>query len=175
MSDSKGRPGRGAWVVTAILLIAAFLATFALWFQWRQTRRCLAFYGPEAAGRIQAADHVELWDLGPGAEPAALGPLRARDISGAQGLVHLRRGLVEDANFSWAERSSDSPPNREWDVAIAFGSGSHPDDGRTVLVVDLDAAGGAIAVEGRAGELRLGRIGPALRTWLADIRESLGP
>jgi hypothetical protein len=175
MSDSKGPSGRGAWVVAAIVLLAAFLATFALWFQWRQTRRCLAFYGPDAAGRIQAADHVELWDLGPGAEPAALGPLRSRDISGAQGLVHLRRGLVEDANFSWAERPPGSPPDRGWDIAIAFGSGSPPDDGRTVLVIDLDAAGGVIAVAGRTGELRLGRLGPALRTWLADVRESLGP
>jgi hypothetical protein len=104
-----------------------------VWFQRHQTRRCLEYYGPVAARRISAAPVVELLLLEPG--PAA-GRLAARtriDASQAPGLVHMRRGLVEDANFSWRGGGNggmngyETEGNRAtrlplaaWDVAIVF-------------------------------------------------------
>jgi len=80
-----------------MLAVGLLLALFAVWFQWRQTRRCLDFYGPLAARHIQSAPRVELWELD--GRPDT--PGRRIDITSARGLVHLRRGLVEDANFTW--------------------------------------------------------------------------
>jgi hypothetical protein len=90
------------------------------------------------------------------------------DVSRAAGLVHLRRGLVEDANFVWPE----SPPTaalavEAWDVALEF---ADPTGTRTTLVIDLDGRAGSLAVVGNAGRVGLGRLGAGLETW---IRSSL--
>ena len=91
------------------------------------------------------------------------------DVSKAPGLVHLRRGLVEDANFNWqasgVAASGNSPPRlplSSWDVAFVF---SEP-LGQTTLVIDLDRAGGGLAAVGQPGRIGLGRIGPGLEKWI---------
>lgn len=167
-SSRPGTTASGAAVVLALLLGGVALAAFAVWFQWRQTRRCLRFYGPVAADRIQAGPRVELWELTPG----ATGPVVARrqDVSRAPGLVHLRRGLVEDANFRW---HAAQPPRRlpaaAWDVALAFHAAA-PAAEPTVLAIDFDAAGGSVTVVGRPGRVGLGRIEAGLRTWVEKTR-----
>lgn len=165
------RPATGAWIVGGMLALGAALAVFAVWYQWGQTRRCLAFYGSAAAHRIQVAPRVELWRLDPGGR--AVRPEsgdRRCDVSHARGLVHLRRGLVEDANFDWNEPSSANRPGPA--VALAFfdATDSSPEsDPGTVVVVHLDELGGWLEVAGRPGRLALGRIAAGLRKWLADI------
>jgi hypothetical protein len=160
--------------VAALLLLGLAAAITGIWFQWQQTRRCLEFYGPAAARRIAAAPTVELLLMQPGAEPGRLVARSRIDISKAPGLVHLRRGLVEDANFSWqgtdarasgAGAGSAVPerlPLESWDVAFVF---SEP-LGRTTLVIDLDPAGGSLAAVGQPGRIGLGRIGPGLEKWV---------
>ena len=164
-------PSRGTWLVAALLLLGLAAAITGIWFQWQQTRRCLEFYGPAAARRIAAAPTVELLLMQPGAEPGRLVARSRIDISKAPGLVHLRRGLVEDANFSWqgtdarASGGGAAPerlPLESWDVAIVF---SEP-LGRTTLVIDLDPAGGSLAAVGQPGRIGLGRIGPGLEKWV---------
>lgn len=164
MPSNPGARGTGAGrnAVLAMVGLAAVLACFAVWFQWNQTRRCLSLYGPAAARAIQAADRVELWSL---AEHG--GRLQAEasiDVSRAPGLVHLRRGLVEDANFSW----NPAPPGRlradAWDTALAFfdGAARRP---TAVVALDLDDAGWLTMV-GRPGRIGLGRLADGLRTWI---------
>lgn len=180
--SSPAGPAVGTMLVVGLVLLAAGLGAFAVWFQWDQTRRSLAFFGAEAARQIQSAPRVELWSL-----EARDGEVRAverRDVSRAPGLVHLRRGLVEDVNYRWGVAhagqgqaaatdvekawSATGPAGRlpagSWDTAIAFGDGS---GGRplTVLAFDLDGAG-SMTVVGRPGRLALGRIGPGLREWI---------
>ena len=164
-------PSRGTWLVAALLLLGLAAAITGIWFQWQQTRRCLEFYGPAAARRIAAAPTVELLLVQPGEGPGQLGAQTRIDISKAPGLVHLRRGLVEDANFSWqgtdarASGGGAAPerlPLESWDVAIVF---SEP-LGRTTLVIDLDPAGGNLAAVGQPGRIGLGRIGPGLEKWV---------
>jgi hypothetical protein len=147
-------------------------------YQREQTRRCLAFYGTEVARMVASAPVVEVMALGAGAEPGALVAVDRFDVSRAPGLVHLRRGLVEDANFRWsspAVAGSGRLPATAWDRALVF---SDPAAGRApvILVVDLATAtgsaggsnddGGNLAVVGRPGRIRLGRIARGLDTWL---------
>lgn len=167
VSSRAPRPAVGAWVVATMLGLGVALAVFALWFQWRQTRRCLAFYGSEAAHRIQVAPRVELWCANPAGVVTRPGPEHRLDISQARGLVHLRHGLVEDANFTWGDAVpavGDDPA-----IALAFFDGEAADGPRTVLVVRLDERGGWLEVGGRPGRLALGRIAAGLRTWLSDV------
>lgn len=157
------RGGSGSAVVLGIVALAAACGGFAVWFQRAQTGRCLTFYGPDVARRIQASPRVELWSLasdGPGGRPRAVD---RRDVSSAPGLVHLRHGLVEDANFAWERPSPRDPPAR-WSVAFAFF-----DEGRVdpaaVLAFDLGEAA-SLTVVGRPGRVLLGHLADGLRRWL---------
>lgn len=169
-------------------------AVAAMLFQRHQTHRCLTFYGADHARRITAAPIVQLVSLEPGTRPAVVAARARRDISRAPGLVHLRRGLVEDANFLWDDSSGardakavrnpdpgDRLPLDAWDIALEFsepaeeGAGPGAIARRTQLVFDLDsdfdAGGGAVAVVGQPGRIRLGRIGPGLRKWIRSLAE----
>lgn len=159
--------------MAGLLLLAASLGAFAVWFQWGQTRRCLDFLGPAAAARIQEAPIVELWSLS-----AAEGRLRGverLDISRAPGLVHLRRGLVEDVNYRWpgvGEAGQGAGharlPATSWDVALAFRDAADA-SAATILAFDLDQAG-VMTLVGRAGRVQLGRLGPGLRRWIETTK-----
>lgn len=153
----------GSRIVVGLLLLAVALAAFAVWFQWRQTRRCLRFYGPVAARSIQAAPRVELWRLAVDPATGRLVAADRRDISKARGLVHLRRGLVEDANFAWEPTDAGRLPVTAWDIALAFfdETAGRP----VVLAFDLEREGSLTAV-GRPGRIGLGRLGLGLRKWL---------
>ena len=176
---------KGSALVLGILLLAAGLGAFAVWFQWGQTRRCLAFLGPVAARRIQLAPQVELWMLA--ADGTTIRAIERLDVSQAPGLVHLRRGLSEDVNYRWEGPVSAGaePPlsPSSWDVAFAFfdpGAANGPADGggrlepgsATVLAIDLDD-GGAVTVVGNPGRVALARLAPGLRTWINDTRKEV--
>jgi len=165
---SSGGPS-GTWIVAAMIVLATALAAFAVWFQWGQTRRCLAFYGSEAAHRIQLAPRVELWRLGADGTARPPDPGARTDVSSARGLVHLRRGLVEDANFSWDQPDRPAGDRAAEPWALAFFDDAAAPEPATVVIIRLDAAGGTLAVAGRPGTLNLGRLAAGLRTWLADV------
>lgn len=158
--------GIGQRLVVGLVVLGLGLAGFAIWFQWQQTRRCLAFYGSDSARWIQAATRVELWEPQDGAL-SGLESAKRVDISHAPGLVHLRRGLVEDANFDW-QRADGS--EAAWDAAFAFYGTADAATPATVLVVDFDPAGGTLRVVGRDGRVGLGRLEKGLRSWLEGVR-----
>lgn len=160
----------GAGLVIGLLLLGIAAGALAIAFQRGQTRRCLAFYGPGIARRVSSAPLVEAWWLEPGDAPGVLRAVERRDVSQAPGLVHLRRGLVEDANFRWTDAgpAADRLPPGHWDVALVFSDPAHPGEAAR-LVIDLDDDG-ALAVVGRPGRIGLGRIGAGLAKWLDDVR-----
>jgi len=169
VASSGSAAGRHA--VFAMVGIAVLLACFAVWFQWNQTRRCLALYGPTAARAIQTAGRVELWSLvADEGRPRAATRL---DVSRAPGLVHLRRGLVEDANFSWGSAPGGPLAARDWDAALAFYQPDSPDP-RAVVAIDLDGAGW-LTVVGRPGRIGLGRLAGGLRTWIRATTDAQQP
>ena len=164
----------GAGLVVGLLLLGVAAGTLAIVFQRGQTRRCLAFYGPDVARRVASAPVVEAWWLAPGDAEGTLESDERVDVSKAPGLVHLRRGLVEDANFRWtapAGPASDRLPADAWDVALVFSDPAHPgEDARLVIDLDDGPGGGAIAVVGRPGRIGLGRIAGGLSKWLSGLR-----
>ncbi len=167
--------GIGSALVVSLLILALGLATFAVWFQWNQTRRCLAFYGADAARSIQSAPRVELWRLQTDASTGRVMALDRTDISAAPGLVHLRRGLVEDANFNWSSDATRQRSAPDWDMAFAFFRAGELDSPSATLAVDLDDPG-VIAVVGRPGRAGLGRVGRGLRRWIeATLPEASSP
>lgn len=196
MTTISPRPGAaiGTRLVLGLVLLALGLAAFAVWFQWGQTRRSLYFYGPAAARSIQAAPRVELWSLA--AERGQVRAISRLDISRAPGLVHLRRGLIEDVNFSWtvslhedsqkdADAGSDGGgdpadgragrlPLQAWDEAIAFFEAADAPTAAAVVAFDLDEPGFATVV-GRPGRIRLGPIAPGLRKWIAATKSGFAP
>ena len=164
LPDAGGGGVAGRWLVAFLVGLGLAAAATGIWFQRHQTRRCLAFYGPEAARRITLAPPVALLRVRPAAGPRRLEATERIDVSRAPGLVHLRRGLVEDANFSWPDDPAAAPlAATAWDVALEFGG---PGDGGTTLVIDLDGEGGSLAVVGGPGRIGLGRLGPGLATWI---------
>ena len=159
-----------------LLLLGLTAASVAVAFQRGQTEQCLAFYGPDAASAVARAGHVELWRLAD-----VNGRLTARsrqDISQAKGLVHLRRGLVEDANFDWevAAQAVAPLPVASWDWAIVFADSPEAAarGEATRLLVDLGetaaeaGSAGWVTVVGQGGRVGLGRIGPGLADWIQD-------
>jgi hypothetical protein len=178
--DFVARPNPGSLLVVGLLGLGLAAAATGIWFQWQQTRRCLTFYGVETAGRISRAPQVELWLLKrpPGSSHTGrLQAFRRLDISAAKGLVHLRRGLVEDANFAWGEVTAGSPlPDSSWDVALVFSLDAATGGGRSLLAVDFgDAADDAqLAVVGRPGRVRLGKMAKGLREWAVATAAAAG-
>lgn len=159
---------RGRSLVVGLVLLGLLGAAAGIAYQRLQTRRCLEFFGPDVARLVNAAARVELLRLAPGAASGRLVAREVRDITLAKGLVHLRRGLVEDANFDW-QPSADAGrlPDEAWDLALVFTDPDLPGD-RAMLVFDVDD-GGSLAVVGRPGRVRLGRIAPGLKKWIAGL------
>ena len=153
-----------------LLLLGLSAATLAIAFQRGQTERCLAFYGTEAASAISRAKHVELWRLAE--ENGRVTAVERTDISAAKGLVHLRRGLVEDANFDWSAGTAAAAPLPAgawgWAMVFADSAAGAAGEGATRLVLDVgdDGRRGWISVVGQGGRVGLGRIGPGLATWI---------
>jgi hypothetical protein len=165
---STASPTRGRSLVVGLVLLGLAGAAAGVAYQRLQTRRCLEFYGPEVARLVNAAPRVELLRLAPGGEPGHLVAREARDVTLAKGLVHLRRGLVEDANFAWqVEADGGRLAADAWDLAFVF-SDPGVAGGRATLVIDLDD-GGSLAVVGQPGRVRLGRIARGLQTWVAGL------
>lgn len=159
----------GARIVIGLLGLAAALAAFAVWFQWNQTRRCLVLFGPDVAQRIQESARVEVWKLRVRGNGRGIEAVERTDVTSARGLVHLRRGLVEDANYSWTEPPRAGGADR-WDVGLAFFDRGQ-ESPAAVLAFDLDDPDPAVTVVGRSGRVKLGRIAGGLRTWLASAAD----
>ena len=173
-SSPAGPPpgGSGSALVLGLLLLGLVAAVTGIWFQWGQTRRCLDFYGPRVAKLIAEAPRVELWTLEPGSSPRRMRAVARQDVSQAPGLVHLRRGLVEDANFRWeAGDDRGAPlPAAAWDSALVFATPEDEESTAAVLAIDFAEGGGALTVVGQAGRIGLGRLERGLQKWLETAR-----
>lgn len=173
-SEPAPSPSRsGRYLVAGLLVLGACLGVFAVVFQWSQTNRCLDFYGAAAARAIVTAPHVELWRLDVAPATGTIAAVERCDVSRAPGLVHLRRGLVEDANFDWRPAAGGRLPASAWDVAIAFAPAA--DAAPTAILVVGGAAGRRqVCLVGRPGRAGLGRLEKGLATWIADACPQAG-
>ena len=170
-------------LVIGLLALGLLAAGIGVWFQWQQTRRCLAFYGTRATEQISKSPFVELWQLKPlsgGRHTGRLEAVLVEDITEAKGLVHLRRGLVEDANFQWVEGNTERAPLEDaaWDLALVFfDSKQRNESERTVVVIDFgeNSQKANLTVVGRPGRVALGKMGKGLKTWVESTAKWVGP
>ena len=170
-------------LVIGLLALGLLAAGIGVWFQWQQTRRCLAFYGTRATEQISKSPFVELWQLKPlsgGRHTGRLEAVLVEDITEAKGLVHLRRGLVEDANFQWLEGNTERAPlaDAAWDLALVFfDSKQRNESERTVVVIDFgeNSQKANLTVVGRPGRVALGKMGKGLKTWVESTAKWVGP
>jgi hypothetical protein len=87
--------------------------------------------------------------------------LARRDAAAARGFTHLRRGLVEDANFDWAAPAPDVV--RHWGYALSFAD----DQRRAVVLIDLE--GGWVAEASEAShQASVAPIATGLRIFLEE-------
>ena len=168
LSDVERKSRAGSLLVLAILLFGVGAAIVAISYQRTQTQNCLEFYGPKVSRHITKAPVVELWKLSLDHSAHHLLATQKCEITNTQGIVHLRRGFVEDAGFRWGVIG---PPERLpmeiWDYAFVF---SDPKlDEQIAVVVNLDAQGGWMAVVGQPGRVALGRLGKGLQDWIQDV------
>ena len=173
------RSSPGSFLVLGLVGLGVAAAAIGIWFQWQQTRRCLNFYGVETAGQISRAPRVELWRLKPRAASGHTGRLAAvqrLDITTAKGLVHLRRGLVEDANFDWGESANSQKPlpDAAWDVAFVFADAAG--EKGSLLAIDLgsESESAQLTVLGRPGRVVLGKMAKGLRDWVKSTTHDGG-
>jgi len=172
----------GSVIVIGLLALGLIAAGIGVWFQWQQTRRCLSFYGTKATEQISNSQFVELWQLRPSSASRHTGQLEAfqvEDITTAKGLVHLRRGLVEDANFHWVTKDNRVRvplPDAAWDVALVFDTkqkNSVPE--KTVVVIDFveNSQEANLTVAGRPGRVALvAEMAKGLKTWVESTMSS---
>lgn len=129
---------RGVILVLLLLIAGLAAATIAIWHQYQQTRQALGFWGPESVHLIGRAPSVELIALRSG-KPDETGLAEKThgdpptvDISGARGLIHFRRSLLEDENFDWDADAPDATAV-DWEYAVRFAE----DEASIVLLFDL--------------------------------------
>jgi hypothetical protein len=119
-----------------VALTAAGLtaASVAVWYQHRQTRRALDFWGAALAQRIERATVVELFELNSGTAEGTPRAQAAIDISHAPGVLHFRRSLLQDANFVWDAQDKPAASASDWDFSVRFSD----DEGSMVVLFELD-------------------------------------
>ena len=105
--------------------------------------------------------------------------MRVEDITEAKGLVHLRRGLVEDANFHWVGKGDTANvplPDAAWDVALVFDTKQKNSiNEKTVVVIDFaeNSQEANLTVVGRPGRVALvAEMAKGLKTWVESTTAS---
>ena len=116
-------PDRGKLAVLTMLGVALAAAAFAWWWNIQSKKQSLAFFGPTAARLIGKAPTVELIEVEPAipgdtGESISIGDqhftvLSRHDVSKAQGLIHARTALLDDASYEWQDQFR-SPCGRLW-------------------------------------------------------------
>jgi len=116
------------------------MAAFAWWWNRQAGRRALEFWGKDSALAIRDGKKVELLRLRPKngrlldmKDPVIV---ETKDISGAQGLIHARHSLLQDASFDWSEKPAGlSHFETKKDVfAVRF---TRQDFTTTIVFIDL--------------------------------------
>ena len=133
-------PQRGKLIIIGMLSLALIAATSAWWYQYRQGRRILEFWGAADALRIRLAPDCQLlWLKRPADTGDSLLEIQGEvwaihsdcAIDDRRGFVHARQALIQDASFLWEEALRPTGP---WQCALRFTD----DRGETLLAFDLD-------------------------------------
>jgi len=130
-------------ILLMVLLACGLGLTSVVYHHWA-SHGVLAWWGGDMARLIADAPRVEALRLEPLEKPDSAATAdtlvvdgrqyavaQRKDVTTAIGLDHLRRGLLDDANFSWSAPSPATPVR--WSDALVFSDGAR----RIVVVFDL--------------------------------------
>jgi hypothetical protein len=163
-----------------VLVLALVLATIAWFYARTSDRRAQQAWGAERAALVVMAPRAELWVLSAdNADPGntrpvdkasddtridvdghALSIVQRHNISAARGVLHLRRGLIDDTSFDWDRADDECGP--QWTHALSFADG----DEVVTLLVSLDCPRVRLAETGQ--ELSTRPIAGAVREFVAE-------
>jgi hypothetical protein len=119
----------GKLVILAIVAVALAAAGTSWWFRYRATSQAAQFWGTHRVRLIRDASIVELcavselpdkeeWVRLKRTDQLKQIDRRAKDITGARGLTHLRNALLEDRSFDWEGPESRVP--ERWGYILIF-------------------------------------------------------
>jgi hypothetical protein len=170
----------GKILVLATFGIGVAMAAGAWWYNYRQSYRAAEFWGRDDAALLVGDSQVALLTLDdsrrgePSADDAKPQAIAGRvvavevDLTGKQGLVHLRHALTYDGNFVWDLRSAAPETAADWAYALKFSK-----DDATPLVVyftrEFDQLG-RLDAQGRVSDvLPCPKLGPVIREYLGKV------
>jgi hypothetical protein len=178
VSPDSSATSRGKLAVIAMLALATLAASFAWWWNWQRTQKCLAYYGGEGASLIRTAPRVEALLLsssfdGPSVEAIEVGPnalavVGRQDLSEAKGLIHARTALLDDNSYRWAVAPGECSPVILY--AVRFSRGSQ----HATLAFDF-ACGQVWFVEGTGSALMSPKIAAGWQSFLARNVQTPAP
>lgn len=130
----------GKLVVLSIFAVALLMAAFAWWWNRQAGRQALEFWGKDNALAIRDGKMVELLRLRPKngrlVDLEAFEIVETKDISQAQGLIHARHSLLQDASFDWSAIPAGLSqfPTKQDVFAVRF---TRQDVTTTIVFIDL--------------------------------------
>lgn len=174
----------GKILVLATFGIGVAMAAGAWWYNYQQSYRAAEFWGRHNAALVVGDSQVALLRFGGSttgersANDAGSQVVAGRravdevDLTGKQGLVHLRHALTYDGNFAWDLRSSAPASTTDWAYALRFAQ----DDATPLVVVftrEFDQLG-RVDEQGRVVDvLPCPRLGPVIREYLGKVGVNL--
>ena len=165
----------GRVVILSAFGLAIAMSAGAWWYHYAQVRQAAAFWGSPGGRLLVRGTEVIFYELGDASDEAAdegaekiagRQVISSIDLSGKQGLVHLRHALYQDSNFQWDGRQREPiDAADDWAYAVRFGDG---DQTMTALLRrDFGRVG---RLEGdEVDALPAPRITEPVRRYLSDI------
>lgn len=164
----------GKWLILGFFAVALVMASSAWAFYFRQQRRPLELWGAEAATLIVQAPQVEAWRLSAdvesgipegdrhsiAVESSRLRIVERRDIASARGLLHFRKGLLNDRCFDWNAKTP-APPDA-WRYGLRFNGGGS----QATLLFAPDSQ--RVRLWERGAEVSIAPISAGLATFLQE-------
>jgi hypothetical protein len=103
----------GKWLIIGVLSVAVVGAGGSWWFRYSSTHQAALFWGPHSAPLIRDAPRVDFYR-----DQGFDSSIKIRNVTAAQGLVHLRNALLEDRSYQWP--ANPSPAGARWEWVLIF-------------------------------------------------------
>jgi hypothetical protein len=162
-TEKSGKP-----LIIGIVLLGLVAAAAAWWFRLSTTHKAVEFWGAQSAMLIRDAPQVTLRSDTPSTDEEGTAEADvARDISKANGLLHLRNAMIEDSSYDW---TSQEKADTNWAKSLVFerSEGAEP---RVVVLFSPDfkwVGNGSAADPAKAAVATSASFAAGLEKFFAD-------
>jgi hypothetical protein len=165
----------GRVIILAAFGLAIAMSGGAWWYHYTQVRQAAAFWGPSDGRLLVRGPEVTFFELGQAADESDAEDAESiagrqvatmSDLSGKQGLVHLRHALYQDSNFQWEGRRREAADaSNDWKYAVRVGDG----DAEMTALFPRDFSRVGHLTGDQIDVLPSPRISKSVRRYLTDI------